>query len=246
MYIEPYTFNWFRHSRASQPTSNKNKQNRHRRRERNKPQQRHPPIYHKIRRTEKLSCRKIMSTKKKLKKCFPFSLLLTHVFLSLSLCVVSFPLFPFIISSVSLSSLDSEEQESLRAAEILHNRSNRNSTGGISTHSLNEFELAVWTFFTQHFLTLLQFAHKTHKFFFFAISFLKRKKIHSNSISFNFILRIFVRCNSIRRQHFLISLYIFSLFIFSQIPPPPPRPYFHPCDYLLNLQLKNYYKTTDM
>lgn len=29
----------------------------HRRRERNKPQQRHPPIYHKIRRTEKLSCR---------------------------------------------------------------------------------------------------------------------------------------------------------------------------------------------
>lgn len=47
------------------------------------------------------------------------------------------------ISSVSLSSLDSEEQESLRAAERLHNRSSRNSTGGISTHSLNEAELAV-------------------------------------------------------------------------------------------------------
>lgn len=46
-------------------------------------------------------------------------------------------------SSVSLSSLDSEEQESLRAAERLHNRSSRNSTGGISTHSLNEAELAV-------------------------------------------------------------------------------------------------------
>ncbi|KAJ6641647.1 hypothetical protein Bhyg_06587, partial [Pseudolycoriella hygida] len=44
--------------------------------------------------------------------------------------------------SVSLSSLDSEEQESLRAAERLHNRSSRNSTGGISTHSLNEAELA--------------------------------------------------------------------------------------------------------
>ncbi|XP_055319921.1 rho guanine nucleotide exchange factor 18 isoform X4 [Sitodiplosis mosellana] len=43
--------------------------------------------------------------------------------------------------SVSLSSLDSEEQESLRA-ERLHNRSSRNSTGGISTHSLNEAELA--------------------------------------------------------------------------------------------------------
>lgn len=45
--------------------------------------------------------------------------------------------------SVSLSSLDSEEQESLRAAERLHNRTSRNSTGGISTHSLNEAELAV-------------------------------------------------------------------------------------------------------
>uniref|UniRef100_A0A336K2W3 CSON008438 protein n=1 Tax=Culicoides sonorensis TaxID=179676 RepID=A0A336K2W3_CULSO len=45
-------------------------------------------------------------------------------------------------SSVSLSSLDSEEQESLRIAERVHNRSNRNSTGGISTHSLNEAELA--------------------------------------------------------------------------------------------------------
>lgn len=44
--------------------------------------------------------------------------------------------------SVSLSSLDSEEQESLRAAERLHNRTSRNSTGGISTHSLNEAELA--------------------------------------------------------------------------------------------------------
>lgn len=46
-------------------------------------------------------------------------------------------------SSVSLSSLDSEEQESIRTAERLHNRSSRNSTGGISTHSLNEAELAV-------------------------------------------------------------------------------------------------------
>lgn len=46
------------------------------------------------------------------------------------------------IHSVSLSSLDSEEQESLRA-ERFHNRSSRNSTGGISTHSLNEAELAV-------------------------------------------------------------------------------------------------------
>lgn len=46
------------------------------------------------------------------------------------------------VCSVSLSSLDSEEQESLRA-ERLHNRSSRNSTGGISTHSLNEAELAV-------------------------------------------------------------------------------------------------------
>lgn len=44
--------------------------------------------------------------------------------------------------SVSLSSIDSEEQESLRAAERLHNRTSRNSTGGISTHSLNEAELA--------------------------------------------------------------------------------------------------------
>uniref|UniRef100_A0A182JQW3 DH domain-containing protein n=1 Tax=Anopheles christyi TaxID=43041 RepID=A0A182JQW3_9DIPT len=44
--------------------------------------------------------------------------------------------------SVSLSSLDSEEQESLRAAERIHNRTSRNSTGGISTHSLNEAELA--------------------------------------------------------------------------------------------------------
>lgn len=46
-------------------------------------------------------------------------------------------------SSVSLTSLDSEEQESLRTNERLHNRTNRNSTGGISTHSLNEAELAV-------------------------------------------------------------------------------------------------------
>lgn len=45
--------------------------------------------------------------------------------------------------SVSLTSLDSEEQESLRANERIHNRTNRNSTGGISTHSLNEAELAV-------------------------------------------------------------------------------------------------------
>lgn len=48
----------------------------------------------------------------------------------------------FVGCSVSLSSLDSEEQESLRT-ERLHNRSSRNSTGGISTHSLNEAELAV-------------------------------------------------------------------------------------------------------
>lgn len=43
--------------------------------------------------------------------------------------------------SASLSSVDSEE--SLRAAERLHNRQSRNSAGGISTHSLNEAELAV-------------------------------------------------------------------------------------------------------
>lgn len=49
----------------------------------------------------------------------------------------------YVCSSVSLSSLDSEEQESIRTAERLHNRSSRNSTGGISTHSLNEAELAV-------------------------------------------------------------------------------------------------------
>ncbi|XP_055686266.1 rho guanine nucleotide exchange factor 18 isoform X2 [Lutzomyia longipalpis] len=42
--------------------------------------------------------------------------------------------------SASLSSVDSEE--SLRAAERLHNRASRNSAGGISTHSLNEAELA--------------------------------------------------------------------------------------------------------
>lgn len=56
---------------------------------------------------------------------------------------LSVPVTYFNISSVSLSSLDSEEQESLRAAERLHNRSSRSSTGGISTHSLNEAELAV-------------------------------------------------------------------------------------------------------
>lgn len=43
--------------------------------------------------------------------------------------------------SASLSSVDSEE--SLRAAERLHNRQSRNSAGGISTHSLNEAELVV-------------------------------------------------------------------------------------------------------
>ncbi|GAB0089904.1 rho guanine nucleotide exchange factor 18 [Sergentomyia squamirostris] len=42
--------------------------------------------------------------------------------------------------SASLSSVDSEE--SLRTAERLHNRASRNSAGGISTHSLNEAELA--------------------------------------------------------------------------------------------------------
>lgn len=45
------------------------------------------------------------------------------------------------VCSASLSSVDSEE--SLRAAERLHNRQSRNSAGGISTHSLNEAELAV-------------------------------------------------------------------------------------------------------
>jgi hypothetical protein len=45
--------------------------------------------------------------------------------------------------SGSLSSLDSEEQDSIRAAERLHSRTNRSNTGGISTHSLNEAELAV-------------------------------------------------------------------------------------------------------
>lgn len=48
-----------------------------------------------------------------------------------------------ISQSISLSSLDSEEQESLPLADRIHNRSSRNSTGGISTHSLNEAELAV-------------------------------------------------------------------------------------------------------
>ncbi|KAH8377323.1 hypothetical protein KR093_004896, partial [Drosophila rubida] len=43
--------------------------------------------------------------------------------------------------SVSLSSLDSEEQETIRVTEQ-RRRSARNSTGGISTHSLNEAELA--------------------------------------------------------------------------------------------------------
>ncbi|KAH8412949.1 hypothetical protein KR009_006971 [Drosophila setifemur] len=42
--------------------------------------------------------------------------------------------------SVSLSSLDSEEQETVRVEQ--RRRSARNSTGGISTHSLNEAELA--------------------------------------------------------------------------------------------------------
>lgn len=72
-------------------------------------------------------------------------------------------------SSVSLTSLDSEEQESLRTNERLHNRTNRNSTGGISTHSLNEAELAVninfktndvvkgdWTRFIYFCITLLK------------------------------------------------------------------------------------------
>lgn len=54
---------------------------------------------------------------------------------SLSLCVY----LPN--CSASLSSVDSEE--SLRAAERLHNRQSRNSAGGISTHSLNEAELVV-------------------------------------------------------------------------------------------------------
>lgn len=48
---------------------------------------------------------------------------------------------PHTICSASLSSVDSEE--SLRAAERLHNRQSRNSAGGISTHSLNEAELVV-------------------------------------------------------------------------------------------------------
>uniref|UniRef100_A0A1A9WU98 DH domain-containing protein n=1 Tax=Glossina brevipalpis TaxID=37001 RepID=A0A1A9WU98_9MUSC len=43
--------------------------------------------------------------------------------------------------SMSLSSLDSEEQETIRVTEQ-RRRSARNSTGGISTHSLNEAELA--------------------------------------------------------------------------------------------------------
>lgn len=36
-----------------------------------------------------------------------------------------------------------DSEESLRAAERLHNRQSRNSAGGISTHSLNEAELVV-------------------------------------------------------------------------------------------------------
>ncbi|KAI9576523.1 rho guanine nucleotide exchange factor 18 isoform X1 [Glossina fuscipes] len=43
--------------------------------------------------------------------------------------------------SMSLSSLDSEEQEAIRVTEQ-RRRSARNSAGGISTHSLNEAELA--------------------------------------------------------------------------------------------------------
>lgn len=50
-------------------------------------------------------------------------------------------IFPHTHCSASLSSVDSEE--SLRAAERLHNRQSRNSAGGISTHSLNEAELVV-------------------------------------------------------------------------------------------------------
>lgn len=63
-------------------------------------------------------------------------------------------------SSVSLSSLDSEEQESLRAAERLHNRSSRNSTGGISTHSLNEAELAVCIiyFYSMFFFSIFHYS----------------------------------------------------------------------------------------
>lgn len=72
--------------------------------------------------------------------------LFTHFFpqCTFLLNLFHFPLiFDTIHYSVSLSSLDSEEQESLRIAERVHNRSSRNSTGGISTHSLNEAELAV-------------------------------------------------------------------------------------------------------
>lgn len=64
-------------------------------------------------------------------------------------------IFSFEFSSVSLTSLDSEEQESLRANERLHNRTNRNSTGGISTHSLNEAELAV-SCLRRHFQAVVQ------------------------------------------------------------------------------------------
>lgn len=71
------------------------------------------------------------------KKFILFDDLVIYLFFFLFLMVTYF------FFSVSLSSLDSEEQESLRAAERLHNRSSRNSTGGISTHSLNEAELAV-------------------------------------------------------------------------------------------------------
>lgn len=60
-----------------------------------------------------------------------------------NVALISVLLILYIYSSVSLSSLDSEEQESIRVAERLHSRSSRNSTGGISTHSLNEAELAV-------------------------------------------------------------------------------------------------------
>lgn len=44
--------------------------------------------------------------------------------------------------SVSLSSLESEDPDTNRATERRYNRTSRNSTGGISTHSLNEAELA--------------------------------------------------------------------------------------------------------
>lgn len=69
------------------------------------------------------------------KRLICFMLLFKFLIQSLLLFILHFNF------SNSLSSLESEEQDSIALAE--RRRSSRNSTGGISTHSLNEAELAV-------------------------------------------------------------------------------------------------------